>query len=235
MALFESSKDLFELISRPQASPSSGAYQTLDQLFSCEGKTVVIVDEWTEKKVAGVKETLEVTLRKDTLIVVVVVASVLVCLAFLAGRATVRDKTSKTDPTGKKATAQPLPKEVFDPGQAAQPRAQPRGNQGAVQPVAPAPAPAPTQRRPVVGKYECQVVTTRSSKAQAVVKYLNESSTSPIAARHDLQAYVRGRGVVRIRGFTKRDKGILGSVQKMKDPTGGGHFNQALFLRTGPR
>lgn len=232
MALFQSSKDLFELIPRPE-SVSGSRFQNADELFSIEGKTVVIVDEWSTDEVVGTKVTPEVTLRKDTLIVITVVASVLVCLAFLVGRATARDGSAA--PETSEQTKQELPKNVFDPNQKQSqpiPRLQPNYTRGE---ETPAPQPeeiaAQPERQAAQGKFECQVVTTTSSKAEAVVKYLNTSPQSPIAGRNDLKAYVRGRRAVRIKGFVEKDQAILKRIHKMKDPTGGGHFKQALFMR----
>lgn len=234
MALFQSSKDLFELIPRPE-SISGSRFQKEDELFSIEGKTVVIVDEWSTDQVVGTKVTPEVTLRKDTLIVITVVASVLVCLAFLVGRATARDGTAAAESATQ--TKQELPKNVFDPKQnqgQAIPRLTPSyANDGAsTEESAPTNTPAAPVRQAAKGKFECQVVTTTSSKAADVVKYLNESPQSPIAGRNDLKAYVRGRRAVRIKGFVEKDQAILGRIHKMKDPTGGGHFKGALFLQT---
>ncbi|MDF1660847.1 MAG: hypothetical protein P1V97_03690 [Planctomycetota bacterium] len=234
MALFQSSKDLFELIPRPE-SISGSRFQKEDELFSIEGKTVVIVDEWSTDEVVGTKVTPEVTLRKDTLIVITVVASVLVCLAFLFGRATARDGTAAAENT--EQTKQELPKNVFDPKQnqgEAIPRLTPNYavDRGQGQQQAAPETPAVPERQAAQGKYECQVVTTTSDKAAAVVKYLNESPQSPIAGRNDLKGYVRGRRAVRIKGFVEKDQAILKRIHKMKDPTGGGHFKGALFLKS---
>jgi hypothetical protein len=228
MALFESSKDLFELITQPASQPGS-AFQKTDQLLSFGGKPVVIVEEWPDQKVAGVKSTLEFTLRKDTMIVISVVAAVLVILAFLAGRATMQDKT-----TGPETKPQPktLPADVFVPNPAPQKIKQ--APQAAQKPVtSPQGGAGVISRRALPGTHELQVVTTRNAKARAVVKYLNSAPGSPIFARRDLEAYVRGQGTVRIRGFKKMDKDVQKSVETMKDPTrSSGRFRGTMFYKT---
>jgi hypothetical protein len=48
-----------------------------------------------------------------------------------------------------------------------------------------------------------------------------------------LQAYSTRKGVVRIRGFSQREKNVLGQVKATTDPLGGsGTFHSAYYKRS---
>lgn len=241
MAFFESSNDLFELIPRGSSTQDLSTSAT-DELLSAHGKAIVIVDDEWESSPPTPDEPVEVTLRKDTMIVVSVVAIVALVLSFLAGRATVRSAKAE-DPETRPAAAGAdnevkLPDGVFDPTARAEdgpgapaPAAAAPATPGAATPTAATPpaAAAPT-RSAVDGKYELQVVTTVVEKAKAVVDHLNTDAASPLHGRNDLAAYVKGRSV-RVRGFQQPEAEILRRIHKMKDPTGGGSFKQAFYRR----
>jgi len=236
MALFKSSKDLFELIS-PGSGPAASLGTLNDQpsFFMVDGRPLVVVDDSYEpaEQPAG-----EINLRKDTLGVIAVVGAVLVLVAFLAGRATVRAAPAKASPAVKAPILAPG---VFDatstgatppPASEAQPAtAGPLGAGPGPTAALRSVLPAKPARKVVPGKYELQVVTTTREKAAKVVSHLNEDPASPLAARMDLEAYARGRAV-RVRGFAKEDKEIARKVRAMKDPTGGGNFKGAYFRRS---
>lgn len=235
MALFSSSKDLFELIPREDGAPSDAPVMDQSALLEIGGATIVIVDEWPEEVEAARPAML--TVRKDTAGVLGVTAAVLVGLAFLAGRATVKGEAAAKPP------ARGLPAGVFDPAEpeagapaSAAPRAQ-----------AAAPTPAPTAvsspttpgAAPVIRRmnpaatHEMRVVTTSPAKARQVVEYLNTDPRSPLAGRPGLEAFEKRSGrlsQVRIGGFVGEDAVVKSKIEAMKDPTGGGSFRGAGYF-----
>lgn len=244
MGFFSSTTDLFELIPKDDSQTTLTTARA-DQLLSQDGRPIVVIDDWPSVTTASTVPD-EMSLRKDTVTVLGIVAAVALILSFLAGRATVREAEALTLPASSTNGA-PLPTGVYDamaaasqsppPASTAQP-SQPPASIGAplslpAPTAGPAPAPAtPAPLREVAkGAWFMQVVSTVPEKAEAVAKFLNEDASSPIAGRADLQAYVSGGKAVKIRGFKDKDDGILNRVHAMKDPTGGGRFNGALYLK----
>lgn len=233
MGFFERNTDLFELISHKSSDSGGGFGSNQSTYFELEGKTVVIVDEWPTG-VETAEANPEITVRKDTLGVVAVVALAAIVLAFLAGRSTARETPpAKRHASIETQTQGPLPQDVFDPAKVAQQPAQPQTQN-------PGPQPAPTTNQPAAntgfqrnargGKHILLVVTTTREKAGRVAEFLNKDAQSPIANRPDLEAYLKGRQV-RIRGFREEEANTRAKVRNMKDPTGGGHFKQAFFVK----
>jgi hypothetical protein len=216
--------------------------RVLEGLLEIDEDPVIVVDDELDPLEAA-KEEREaeerspwktLSLRQDTAVVAGVALTLLIAIAYFAGRSTKRpeDATAKSAPAGVLPAPPPAPAAESEPTRPTASRELPASFPTKPAAAKPANDEAVPDRQVKDGNYELQVVSTSEEKAKKVVDFLNEDAKSPLFGRSDLQAYVKSGAAVRIRGFEKMDEGVLTKIHAMKDPTGGGRFSDACFYRT---
>jgi hypothetical protein len=219
--------------------------RVLEGLLEIDEDPVLVVDDEFDPLEAA-KEEREaeerspwktLSLRQDTAVVAGVALTLLIAIAYFAGRSTKRpeDATAKSAPAGVLPAPPPAPAAETEPAHPIASKELPASFPSRPAPTAAAVKPGSDEvpdRQVKDGTYELQVVSTSEEKAKKVVDFLNEDAKSPLFGRSDLQAYVRNGSAVRIRGFEKMDDAVLAKIHAMKDPTGGGRFSDACFYRT---
>lgn len=223
--------------------------RVLEGLLEIDEDPVLVVDDELDPLEAAQEEKeaeerspwKTLSLRQDTAVVAGVALTLLIAIAYFAGRTTKHDEPKTASAPTPAVLPAPPPAPAPEPVEQARPTVAKEMPAG-FPTKAPAPAAvvakpaaddAPPERQVKDGRFELAVVTASTEEnAKKVVDFLNDSPKSPLFGRPDLQAYVRGGTAVRIKGFESEDPAFREKIQKMKDPTGGGRFTDAQYRAT---